>query len=56
MKTSIAIDTTELLAGDFPPKQLRMVQVWIDLHRDELMADWDLACLGEEPYRIDPLK
>ena len=55
-KASIAIDTGELLAGDFPPRQLKMVQVWIDLHHDELMADWDLACQGEELYRIDPLK
>jgi hypothetical protein len=30
--------------------------VWIDLHRDELMADWDLAAAGEEPFRIAPLQ
>lgn len=33
-----------------------MVQVWIDLHRDELLADWELASAGEELFRIDPLK
>jgi hypothetical protein len=33
-----------------------MVQVWIDLHREELLADWDLASEGVEPFRIDPLK
>ena len=32
-----------MLAGDLPLKQLRMVQVWIDLHREELLADWELA-------------
>ena len=25
------------------------------LHRDELMADWELAVSGENPYKIDPL-
>jgi hypothetical protein len=25
------------------------------LHRDELMADWELAASGELPYKIDPL-
>jgi hypothetical protein len=33
-----------------------MVQVWIDLHREELLADWDLTSEGVEPFRIDPLK
>lgn len=35
---------------------LRMVQVWIDLHREELLAGWELAKDGIEPFRIDPLK
>ena len=28
---------------------------WIELHRDELMADWELAVSGENPYKIEPL-
>lgn len=44
------------MAGDIPAKQLRMVQVWIDLHQEELMADWELAKQGEELFRIDPLR
>lgn len=55
-KTSLAIDDAALLAGELPPKQLRMVQVWVDLHREELLADWELAKEGVEPFRIDPLK
>ncbi len=55
-KASIAIDDGRLLAGDFPPRQLRMVQVWIDIHRDDLMADWELAVAGDEPFRIPPLQ
>jgi len=27
-KASVAIEDGQLLAGDFPPRQLRMVQVW----------------------------
>ena len=45
----------EILAGDLPPQQLRLVQAWIELHRDELMADWELAVSGENPYKIEPL-
>lgn len=55
-RASVAIDDATLLAGDLPPRQLRMVQVWVDLHREELLADWELAKEGVEPFRIDPLK
>jgi len=41
--------------GELPRKQLRLVQAWIELHRDELMADWELAVSGENPYKIAPL-
>ena len=52
---SIGLDDGEVLAGQIPRKQLRLVQASIELHRDELMADWDLATSGELPYKIEPL-
>lgn len=55
-KASIAIEDVRLLAEDLPSKQLRMVQVWIDIHREELIANWNLAQEGIDPFRIDPLK
>ncbi|MFP4086798.1 MAG: DUF4160 domain-containing protein [Desulfobacteraceae bacterium] len=55
-KASIAIEDGALLAGELPAKQLRMVQVWVDLHRDELLANWELAKEGIELFRIDPLR
>lgn len=53
---SVAIEDGSVLGGEFPPKQLRMVQVWIDIHKEELMADWELAVAGDEPFRIAPLQ
>lgn len=55
LEASIRIEDGEILAGELPRKQLRLVQAWIELHRDELMADWVLAASGENPYKIDPL-
>ena len=55
-KASISISDGSVLAGDFPPRQLRMVQVWVDIHKDELLADWELAVAGDEPFRIAPLQ
>ena len=54
-EASIGIAEGEILSGELPRKQLRLVQAWIELHRDELTADWDLAVSGELPYKIDPL-
>jgi len=54
-EASICIADGEILAGELPRKQLRLVQAWIELRLDELMADWDLAVNGENPYKIAPL-
>ena len=53
---SISIDDGCVLDGTFPPRQLKMVQAWIEIHKDELQADWELAAAGQEPYRIAPLQ
>jgi hypothetical protein len=55
-KASVAIEDGRVLAGSFPPKQLKMVQAWIEIHKDELFADWELAAAGEQPFRIAPLQ
>lgn len=55
-KASVAIDDGQVLAGSFPPKQLKMVQAWIEIHKDELLADWELAVSGEQPFPIEPLR
>jgi len=55
-KASIAIEDGRVLAGSIPPKQLKMVQAWIEIHKDELFADWELAVAGEQPFRIAPLQ
>jgi hypothetical protein len=55
MEAVFGIEDGSLLAGELPMKQLRLVQAWIELRKDELAADWDLAVAGENPYKIDPL-
>lgn len=52
----VDIETAEKLAGEIPSKKLRLVQAWIEIHRDELMADWKLASEGMETFKIKPLE
>jgi len=42
--------------GELKPNKLRLVQAWIEIHRDELLADWLLASQGQTIFTIDPLK
>lgn len=50
------INTGEILDGEIPKNKLRLVQAWIELHRDELIANWELAVSGRNTYSIEPLK
>ena len=54
-EASITIREAEIIVGHLPKKQLRLVQAWIELHRDELLANWEIAISGETPYKINPL-
>jgi len=55
-KASLSIGDGALLAGEFPSKQLRLVQAWIEIHRDELLANWELDVAGEKLFDIAPLR
>lgn len=45
-----------ILAGDIPQSKRRLVQAWIEIHRDSLLANWELAVNGLPPYAIEPLR
>jgi len=52
----IAVPNGEVLEGELPQSKLKLVQAWIEIHRDELVADWELASQGQSVFRIEPLK
>lgn len=51
----IDIASGEILNGTLPRRALRLVQEWADLHRQELIADWERAEREEPLVSIDPL-
>ena len=55
-KAVINISTCDVMEGGLPPKQIRLVFAWIEIHKEELIADWDLCQNGEKPFSIEPLK
>ena len=52
----ISIPEGDALEGSLPRPKMRLVQAWLEIHQDELMADWKLAVNGEQVFKIDPLK
>ncbi len=55
-ETSIAIEDGKVLSGDLPKPKMKLVQAWIEIHREDLLADWKLAVAGETVFKIDPLR
>ncbi len=45
-----------MLAGNFPPKQTKILQAWIEIHKEDLRIDRKLAVDGKEPLKIEPLR
>lgn len=55
-KMTVRIDDGEIMEGNMPVRQIRLVQAWVEIHKDELWADWKLCQEGEKPFQIEPLK
>ncbi len=55
-EASIAIESGDIIIGSLPRKQLRLVQAWVELHQDELKANWELCTHGEHPYKMPNLQ
>ena len=52
----IEIPTGKLLEGKLPNAKMKLLAAWIELHQEDLMADWQLAINGESVFKIDPLR
>ena len=52
----LAIPDGKILQGELKKNRMKLVQAWIEIHQDELMANWELASNGEQVFKIDPLK
>ena len=44
-----------VIRGSLPGKQLKYVLAWIEMHKDELMQNWELARMNEPLNSVPPL-
>ena len=49
-------ESGELIEGSLPRNKMKLVAAWIEIHREDLAADWQLAVSGQKVFPIEPLK
>ncbi len=47
-----SIPDGELLAGTMNPKKQKLILALIEIHKDDLLADWELAVDGKTLFKI----
>lgn len=52
----VSIPGGNVLEGTVRVNKLKLVQAWIEIHQEDLMADWNLAANGQPVFKIEPLK
>ncbi len=52
----ISIPEGDVLKGEMPNHKLKLIKAWVEIHQEDLMADWKLAIEGQKPHKIEPLR
>ena len=52
----IGLDGENLSSPTLKGKRREYLDVWMDIHKDDLMANWELLSAGDPAFRIDPLR
>ncbi len=54
-KAIIDVQRLAVIEGNLPRRALNLVLDWAELHQTELLDDWRLCQLKQQPNKIDPL-
>ena len=52
----VSIADGSVIDGSIPGNKMKLLIAWMEIHHDEIVADWDLAISGQEIYKIEPLR
>lgn len=52
----LSIAENRIVSGELPFSKLVLVQAWIEIHREELIANWENGKVTGDYFRIDPLR
>ncbi len=54
-RLAVSLDGQDL-EGSIPRNKRKLLDAWMEIHHDELVANWTLLSNGEKPAKIEPLK
>ncbi len=46
----------EVISGTMPKRALKLIFEWVEIHKDELLVNWEKCLNNIEPDKIKPLK
>jgi hypothetical protein len=46
----------QIMEGGIPNNKMKLVEAWIEIHKEDLLANSELAVNGQEVFKIEPLK
>jgi hypothetical protein len=55
-QAKVRVDQVEVIVSSLPVRQLRLVLAWAELHREELLENWQRARAGATLQEIEPLR
>ena len=51
----VKLDGT-IIEGRIAPSKMKLLLAWLEIHHDELEANWTLISAGEPYFKIEPLR
>jgi len=45
-----------IIEGELKTDKVKLVQAWILIHKEDLLANWELAIAGQPVFKVEPLK
>jgi integrase len=55
-EVGIDVATNQVIFGQIPQRKQLLVNAWVEIHREELVASWNADRLTGEYFKLDPLR
>lgn len=55
-EAAVEVASNKLLFGQLPANKLLLVNAWVEIHREELLASWHAGRITGDYFKLDPLR
>ena len=54
-KSVVEIKNGNIIEGELSSRNKKLIDAWVEINKDELLANWELCKNRENPIKINPL-